>query len=233
MRRLPVLGLLLCLGAQAHAAPAAKVMAHYDVLKGNVRVAAISETFTRAGDRYRIESVSKAVGLFALFKPETIRVTSEGLVTRDGLRPLMFASTRQLDSDRNTRADFDWPGSRLTLTDRAGRRTVPLPAGTQDRLSAMYQFMFLSLRDRAELKFDMTNGSKLDIYRYTLAGGQRVTVPLGTFDAIYVSSPREPGASRTEIWLAVARANFPCKMVITEPDGGKFTQVLTHLDMLP
>ncbi len=224
---------LLCASALAEAAPPTQVQAHYDVLKGDIRVATITETFARTRDRYRIESVSKAVGLFALFKPETIRVTSEGLVSPHGLRPVTFISTRQLDKDRNTRADFDWSSHHITLLDRAGMRVLPLRDGTQDRLSAMYQFMFLPIAGMKELRFDMTNGSKVDDYRYAIAMGQSVTVPLGTFDAAYVASPREPGASRTEIWLALSHANFPYKMVITEPDGGKFTQVLTQFSIAP
>ena len=38
-------------------------------------LANISETFTRTDDSYQIESVTKAVGLLARIKPETIRVT--------------------------------------------------------------------------------------------------------------------------------------------------------------
>lgn len=232
MRRLLVIS-LLCASALAEASTPTQVQAHYDVLKGDIRVATITETFGRTRDHYRIESVSKAIGLFALFKPETIRVTSEGLVTPHGLRPVTFVSTRQLDQDRNTRADFDWSSHRITLLDRAGKRSLSLRDGTQDRLSAMYQFMFLSVAGMKELRFDMTNGSKVDDYRYSIVMGQSVTVPLGTFDAAYVASPREPGASRTEIWLALGHANFPYKMVITEPDGGTFTQVLTQLSIVP
>ncbi|MBI5658278.1 MAG: DUF3108 domain-containing protein [Nitrosomonadales bacterium] len=221
--------LLLC-GA-AHFAEAvespARIHASYDVLKGGIKGVTITETYTRTQDRYHIESVSKAVGLLAAFKPETIRVTSEGALTARGLRPLAYVQERKLDSDRNTRADFDWAANRITLTDRAGERTQPLPGGTQDRLSAMYQFLFAPLHKAAALDFHMTNGSKVDIYNYLVTRDQSVTIPLGTFKAIYLASPPKPGESRTEIWLAEERGNVPCKMVITDPDGDQLVQVLT------
>ena len=228
-----VVCLLPCFAQQAQAAPPARIQASYDVLKGNIKGVAVTETYTRTQDRYQIESVSKAVGLLAVFKPETIRTTSEGAVTAKGLRPLTFIQERKLDSDRNVRADFDWAANRITLTDRTGKRTQQLPAGTQDRLSTMYQFMLAPLQNAATLDFHMTNGSKLDIYNYLVTPDQSVTVPLGTFKALYIASPPKPGESRTEIWLATEHANFPCKMVITDPDGDKLTQVLTKLELVP
>jgi hypothetical protein len=205
----------------------------YDVFKDGIKAATITETYTRKQGSYHIESISKAVGLLALLKPETILVVSEGTVTAKGLRPLTFTSKRKLDTERNTSADFDWEANRITLTDRAGEQTVPLQQGTQDRLSAMYQFMFVPLKNASALDFYMTSGSKIDTYNYFITPGQSVTVPLGTFKALYVASPPKAGESRTEIWLVTEHANFPFKMVITDPDGGKFTQVLTQFNFEP
>ena len=230
-----IVWLLLCgvVPIAGAAEPPARLQVSYDVLKGNIKGATITETYTRTQDRYRIESVSQAVGLVAMIKPETIRTTSEGTVTAKGLRPLVYTQERKLDTERNARADFDWAANRITLTDRAGKRTVPLPAGTQDRLSAMYQFMFAPLKGDATLDFHMTNGSKVDIYNYRITAGQSMTVPLGAFKALYVASPPKTGESRTEIWLATEHANFPYMMVITDPDGDKLTQVLTQFDFVP
>jgi hypothetical protein len=211
-----------------------RIQAVYDVQKDSIRIATISETYIRTKDRYRIESVSKAVGLLALFKPETIRTSSEGVLTAQGLRPVTFIQTRELDTERNVRAELDWAAKRITLTDRNGKHTQSLQGATQDRLSAMYQFMFTPLHDATALSFNMTNGSKMDEYGYRVTRNQSVTVPLGTFDALYLVSAPEPGSKRqTEIWLATGHANFPYKMVVTESNGDKLTQVLTRFDIEP
>lgn len=204
------------------------VTAHYDVLKSNIKVATMTETFTRTQDNYHIESVTQAAGLLAVFKPEVIRATSEGTFTAKGLRPVTFIQERKLDTVRNSRADFDWKTKLITLTDRAGKRTVPLPAGTQDRLSAMYQFMFASLQKASELSFNMTNGSKVDDYSYHITPDQNMTVPLGAFKALYVANQLHNG-NQTEIWLATEHYNFPYKMTITDK-GDQFTQVLTQIN---
>lgn len=236
MRNLMHLFFWLLLGAAAPVIAAespSRLEVSYDVLKSGIKAATITEIYTRKQDHYHIESVSRAVGLLAVFKPETIRVTSEGMLTAKGLRPTAFTSKRELDTERNVRADFDWSANRVTLTDHAGKRTLRLPAGTQDRLSAMYQFMFAPLQNAAALDFYMTSGNKLDIYNYLITPDQSVTVPLGTFKALYVASPPIAGESRTEIWLATEHANFPYKMVITDPDGDKLTQVMTQFDFVP
>ena len=226
--------LLLCGAVPAIAADTpSRIQVSYDVIKDGIKAAIITETYTRKRDNYHIESVSKAVGLVALIKPEIIRVVSEGSVTASGLRPLTLTIKRDLDTERNTSADFDWATNRITLNDQEGKRIVPLPAGTQDRLSAMYQFMFAPLKNANALDFHMTNGSKVDIYNYLVTPAQSVTVPLGTFKALYVASPPRTGESRTEIWLATEHSNFPYKMVITDPEGGKFTQTLTQFNLEP
>src|ERR1019366_6153724 len=100
-----------------------------------------------------------------------------------------------------------------TLINHEQRSVLPLPDGTQDRLSAMYQFMFLSLAKTDTLSFHMTNGNKIDVYNYRITPDQSVTVPLGTFKGLYVASVPEADASRTEIWLFEEHANFPYKMI--------------------
>ena len=227
--------LLLCGIAQPlfAAESPSRIQANYDVLKGNIKVATITETYTRTRDGYHIDSISRAVGLLALIKAETVHITSAGMLTAQGLRPVTFIHERKLDTKRNARADFDWSANRITLTDRAGQRTLPLSAGTQDRLSAMYQFMFTELKDAATLSSNVTNGSKMNDYSYSVTTGQSVTVPLGTFQATHLITPLLAGKKQTEIWLAAEHANFPYKMVITEPDGGSLTQVLTKINFEP
>lgn len=222
---------LQALPAAARSQPVSitRIDAHYDVFKDDIKIATTTEIFTRTQDGYHIESTTKAAGMLALFKPEIIRITSEGNMTTQGLRPLAYVQERKLDTKRNARADFDWKTNHLTLADRDGKRTLPLPAGTQDRISAMYQFMFTPLQNATGFNFSMTNGSKVSEYNYRITPDQSVTVPLGTFKALYLAYPPQAVEKRTEIWLAIDHGNFPCKMTITESDGSKLTQVLTQI----
>jgi len=225
--------LLLCIAGNVFAASPSSVSVTYDIYKGSIRVGQIDETYTRDNDQYSLTSITRAVGWVALFKPGRIIITSKGLVSSSGLQPLHFRDQRESEESRNRSADFDWKSRQLTLTDRGQKKILPLPDDTQDRLSAMYQFMFLTLGGADKLNFHMTNGGKLDIYNYRITHDQNVTVPLGTFKALYVASVPEAGSNRTEIWLAKDHANFPYKMIITDPDGDQLSQVLTKFVFVP
>jgi len=217
----------------ALAAPPSHIEAVYRVSLEGLDVAEMTETFTRKDGRYRIESVSRSVGLAALFKPETMRIVSEGRVTDAGLRPDHVRQTRERQSQRNSHADFDWERHTLTLNDLAGQRSVTLPDDTQDRISAMYQFLFLTLDGKDTLDFHMTNGSKLDDYSYRLSDPRPVKVPFGTFSARYVTTPPQANGGQTEIWLAAEQYHLPVKMVVTEGNGNRYVQVLTALTVTP
>lgn len=209
------------------------VQAQYHVLFQGLKIATMTENFTRKQNTYHIENHSIATGLAAILKPEEIHTTSTGTVTANGLRPIAYSQTRKLDPQRNTYADFNWDAQTVTLKDKSGTLTLPLPAGTQDRLSSMYQFLHLSLKEATTHTFSMANGNKITDYVYKITLNQSVTTPLGTFAAIYLSSLPQNNPRQFEIWVVPEHENFPYKMVLTDSDGKKFTQVLTKLKITP
>ena len=79
----------------------------------------------------------------------------------------------------------------------------------------------------------MTNGHKLDSYHYAVARGPSLDTPAGRFDTLYLDSQPKPGERRTEIWLAAQHRHLPCKMVITETNGDRLIQVLSHIAVKP
>jgi len=223
--------LMLCIAGPAMAAQPTDILATYDVYNGHLKIGQIEERFVRDKDRYTLTSTTRAVGLLAVFNPGKIQISSSGLVGARGLQPLRFSDLRENHEDKDRRAELDWNAKRLTLIQRAQRTSFALPQGTQDRLSAMYQFMFLSLKAGTTLDFPMTNGGKLDNYHYAITRGETLKTPAGEFNTLYLDSQAKKGESRTEIWLATNQYNLPCKMIITETDGDQLTQILSKLEI--
>jgi len=217
----------------AYADSPGSVKLFYDVYKGSLKIGQIEESYTRDKDLYKLSSTTRAVGLLAIFKPGRILIGSSGLVGQKGLQPLLFSDQREGDENRNRRAEFDWEAKQLTLIHQKQSTVVTLPDGTQDRLSAMYQFMFLSLQPSTTLDFPMTNGSKLDYYHYAIYSTQKLETPAGQFDTLYLDNQPKKGESKTEIWLATEHYNLPFKMTITDADGGQLTQILNRLSVSP
>jgi len=223
----------LALCVPAWAAPPASIKASYEIFSNGMKIGKIDEIFSRNKDRYTLSSTTTPLGLLAIFKPQKVFISSSGLINAQGLRPLRFEYQREGDASKTVSAEFDWPKQQLTLINPALRSTITLPEGTQDRLSAMYQFMFLTLKNTATVSFPMTNGSKLDDYHYATGALQKLDTPAGQFNSLYLDSQAKPGEHRTELWLATQRYNLPCKVVITDGKGEQLTQVLNVLKIVP
>ncbi|BBJ00132.1 hypothetical protein FGKAn22_18240 [Ferrigenium kumadai] len=222
--------LVLCIAVPAHAAAPNSVQVTYDIYKGSIKIGEIEEVYTRDKDHYTLSSITKPVGIFAVFKPEKVFVNSRGLVGKQGLKPLHFDHRREQDASKDSSAEFDWEKGELTQIHQEQRDMVALPEGTQDRLSAMYQFMFLP-NSATVVDFPMTNGIRLNNYHYAVSRGQKLKTPAGEFSTLYLDDQAKSGERHNEIWLATQRYNLPCKMVITEANGDQLTQVLSKLQI--
>ena len=128
-------------------------------------------------------------------------------------------------------ATFDWPAEKLHMTFDGRSESITLPGGTQDRVSLMYQFMFLPADKLDNLAFHMTNGKKIEIYRYRFADRETIDTPLGKLAALHLIKQREADDNAVEVWLAPERNFIPVKVLIVENDGSKYEQVITRLDI--
>lgn len=226
------LALLLASAPLAPASEPKSVRMTYEVTLNGLPIARMNEQFDVRDGRYQAVSESVAVGVFKLFQPRPARFVSEGRITEGGLRPDRYEGARGADDPRRVSAEFDWGARRITLTHDGHGQTLELPAGAQDRLSMMYQFMFLSYDGVRELAFDMTNGRKLDRYRYSVAPEVDIETPLGRMSTVHLVKQREPGDSVTEVWIAPRHSYLPVKMLVVE-DGSRYEQIVTAVETMP
>lgn len=215
--------------APVWSAPPQAVSAAYRLTKMGQPFGVAHETFRRDADQYRIESVTSAVGIFALFAKGNIRLLSSGVVSALGLRPLHFEHRRGDDPARRIVADFDWDKHGVTHRYDGKNETAELPNGTQDRISLLYQFMFVPPQG-AGAELTMSNGRQLNRYFYQVVGEETLVTPAGRFDTVHLS--RREGGRRdgVEVWLAKERHYFPVRIVVEEKDGGALEQELTSLE---
>jgi hypothetical protein len=230
MRHLIAAGLLAVAGIAA-AAPPATVKAVYDVHKDGLHVATVSESYEQRGNSYSLVSDSVPAGLLALFVRTRIKVTSTGSVTPAGLRPDHLDYGRLDDASKNVSARFDWKVEQLSMTFDGRSETAALPKDTQDRLSLMYQFMFLPAERLSNLAFHMTNGKKVEAYRYQLAGQETLNTALGKLATVHLIKQREAGDNAVEVWLAPEYNHLPVKVLIVENDGSKYEQTITRIEV--
>jgi len=95
----------------------------------------------------------------------------------------------------------------------------------------MYQFLFLDPAKLKGLAFAMTNGRKLDQYRYTIGPDTAIDTPLGRLAVIHLVKQHTASETATEIWLAREHRLMPVKMRIVEDDGKRYEQVISRLEI--
>lgn len=221
------------LGAYAHAAAPASVSATYEVRMNGVNVAVIDESYRAQAGAYRLTSNSTPIGVFALAQKLAVRFSSSGALTPRGLQPQRFEGRRGNGDTPELSADFDWTAARLTLTHEGKNQTVELAPGTQDRLSAMYEFMFLAPKASGALEVPVTNGRRVNRYAYAVTRDVELDTPLGRLKTVHLVKQREPGDPENEIWLSAQHGYVPVRMIIVERDGRRYEQLATKLELQP
>jgi len=227
MKKLLILwfGLLAC--GLVFAAPPQKVSAVYEATRDGQPFATVTETFRQEGSHYRIESLTKGVGVYALLGVR--RLSSEGEVTAEGLRPRRF---EQQQGDRKpVVAEFDWEGGKLTMTNKNKVTTVDLQAGTQDLASFTYQFVFRA-PEGDTVAMPVTTGKRLRDYRYQVTGrDQTFDSPLGALRVLRLNNQAADPNDEKELWLASEKHHLPARIVMRDENGAAIEQVLTGLSI--
>lgn len=229
-----ILSLVLCfIAAPAIAAQQALpkvIQASYEVTKNGQPFANVHERYVVSGSYYKVESVTKGIGVYALFGER--KLTSTGEVTSQGLKPAQFELQQGNNPKRALFADFDWAKSNLKMTVKGTAKDEALVAGTQDLASYAYQFMFLPAPLTDAITVTLTTGKKLNQYPYKInaepvsieaAGKQYKTLHL-------VPSDQSKEQTETkELWLAAEYFYVPVRILMVEDNGAQIEQTLTEL----
>ncbi len=221
--------LLLTSAAAAVAAPPSEITAEYAVIHTGLTIGRINEFFVRRGDTYSAQSVTRSEGPLKVLLDDQITLESSGKIVASGLQPLEFVQRRLKNSNRDLKTTFDWNKGTVSTVLHGEKSEVPLPRDTQDRLSAMYQFLQIP-SPGPTLTMPMAMGRRVEQYNYRLVDSARVSTPAGEFDALhYARVTDKPGDTKVEVWLAKDRADFPVRVIFDDPKGFRLEQVLVSL----
>ena len=214
--------------ALADTAVPSMVKASYRIYKAGLFIGTVDEQFTRDGDNYRIVSQTETAGPLRIFIRDHLTITSEGVVGSTGLKPTRYQFSRRDDQKKNISAEFDWNKQQIVSRHAAETETFDLPAGTQDRISAMYQFMF-SKPTTNEVTVWMSQGKKAESYRYRKQGELILTVDGASFPTVYYARDAKAGESKAHLWLAKENYFLPVKIVFEEGNGSTLEQMLVSI----
>lgn len=219
---------LLLAAATVHAAAVPRqVDVVYEATRNGQPFATVTESYRAENGHYRIESVTKGVGVYALFGER--RLTSEGEVTAAGLKPSHFELHQGDNEKKALYADFDWAANTLTMKVKGKPTKVPLQPGTQDLSSFMYQFMFKQPQGDG-FTLPVTTGKRLNTYHYNVA---ERNVPLqtgaGSFSTIHLVNADKSAEDEKELWLGAEVHYLPVRLLLKDEHGAKIEQTLTSV----
>jgi hypothetical protein len=219
---------LLMLSAIAVAAPPAKLDVVYEATRNGQPFATVTESYRQENGRYRIESVTKGLGVYALFGER--RLTSEGKVTSAGLKPAHFELHQGDNEKKSLYTDFDWTANVLTMKVKGKSSTAPLEKGAQDLASFIYQFMFMQPAGK-DFRLPVTTGKKLRTYHYKVTErGALIEVPAGKFKTIHLEdADKDAAEDQKELWLGAESHYLPVRLMMLDETGAKIEQTLTSL----
>jgi hypothetical protein len=196
----------------------------YEVKRNGKLFGNVTETYRQQGKEYQLQSITKGIGVYALLGER--QLTSQGDVTKEGLRPKHFESLQSTNSKKTLINDFDWKARVLNMQVKGEKEQAALVAGTQDLLSVMYQFMFKP-PVVGPLKLSVTNGKRLKTHQYQV---NSQTTPLvtdaGTFKVVELVETDDADAKK--IYLAVDKYALPVKIVVQD-DGATIEQLITQI----
>lgn len=214
--------------AISNAALPKRIQAVYEVTKNGQPFAKVHENFEVSGNAYQLESVTKGIGVYALFGER--KLTSSGEVTAQGLKPSRF-ELRQGDNPKKALlAEFDWLKQNLRMTVKGKLKEAPLTAGTQDLASFAYQFMYLPAPLKGDITVTLTTGKKLNQYQYHINPETEIIASVDVqYKTLHLAPPTQDTQETKELWLAADYHYVPVKILMVDDNGQKLEQTLTEL----
>lgn len=228
-RTMAAIALAFGLAAAAQAAPPARVEIVYEVRHNDSVIAEVVHLLEHDGRTYRLSERWEGRGVYGLLGE--VRRSSQGRVTRGGLRPLAYEDLRPRREPASAR--FAWKDGTLVQQYRDGPRTLPMPPRAQDRLSFLFAAAF-EAPGTQPLEFSVADGKGVAHYVLEIAGRERLAVPAGEFDALHLVKRKDhPGDRGTEIWLDPARSYLPLRVLAVQKDGTRIDQVAARIATAP
>jgi len=214
--------------AISNAALPKRIQAVYEVTKNGQPFAKVHASFVVSGNAYQLESVTKGIGVYALFGER--KLTSSGEVTAQGLKPSRF-ELRQGDNPKKALlAEFDWLKQNLRMTVKGKLKEAPLTAGTQDLASFAYQFMYLPAPLKGDITVTLTTGKKLNQYQYHINPETEIIASVDVqYKTLHLAPPAQDTQETKELWLAADYHYVPVKILMVDDNGQKLEQTLTEL----
>jgi hypothetical protein len=203
----------------------------YELTQNGEPLGTVIEKFIidEAGN-YHIESITKGIGLYALFGDRVL--ISEGKISFEGLKPKRFEVHQGSNASKNAAVDFDWDNQILITRYKGSETKENIENKTQDLISYLYQFNYENF-DESMIEFVAATGKKYKKYQFRVVD-KKVELSLGNvnFETTSIQSIAEKdGKPETQIWLNNKLYRLPIRIRYQEKNGSTLEQNLVQANI--
>jgi len=185
----------------------------------------------RSGTRYQVH-MELSVG--PEFSPlMSRRVSSEGEITPEGLRPRRYDEESRVMLRQPRRLVIHLDADRVRLPDGSEQ---PRPTGVQDSASQFVQLTWLFttkpalLQPGVSIEMPLALPRRMQTWTYDVLGAETLPTPAGDVQALHIKPrrPSRPGSDLTaEIWVAPSLQYLPVRILVRQ-DAETFVDLIVE-----
>jgi hypothetical protein len=217
-------GFLLLLLNQVSAEPAESEIkpfqANYQLIRNGIPFGHVEVTLQLDPQgHYHYVAKTRPNILTALLSNQTLTEESRGRLTQNEPVPdhYNYHKTKP-DQSSTTRIGFDWLRKRATTNNNGTSWSMPIPLGTQDKLSQQLAIQIALLQGQDSISFDVADGGHLKRYHYKREKLERLVTPLGEMTTVKVKRSKQSTHDYT-IWFAPSLNYLPVRFERKQPSG--------------
>ena len=189
--------------------------ATYDVHKGSMRVGKMAVSLKKIGDDLIYESITKPVGMAALFLGDQV-VTDRAVLKLidNNYHTVEFVhDMKNSDKDRNEHYVFDWNNNKVTVKYKDKSGELDVPENTFDNYSAQLLLMRKPDAGSTTNIYSVISKGRLKEYKFQLETTKLIETKAGKFDANKYVRKKDNDKKTTYLgWYAEKLNYIPVKL---------------------
>lgn len=229
--------MLLLLSSMSIAQGLDDYSAHYQIEMNGLQAGELTQQLETLTDGlHRFRSVTKAKGLVAVFRRDTVKETSLWTLTKQQIIPHQYLYQRSGGKkDKYLRMDFDWQQNSVHIDDKVHPWDLEIDPKTLEKHIYQVQLRLDLLQDPTKQVFNyaIADGGRIKHYQIERLEPETISTPLGKIATVKFKRQRDRDSDKdreTTLWCAPELDYLPVKLEHIEKDGTKFTAILHELD---
>lgn len=231
--------LILFISSSLHAETLGDYSAKYAISLNGLQAGELTQQLETLTDGlHRFRSTSKATGVIAVFKRDTVKETSLWSQTSQKIQPHQYLYQRSGGKkDKYLRMDFNWQDNTVHIDDKTHPWKLEVETDTLEKHIYQVQLRLDLLKNPEQTTFNyqIADGGHVKHYQIKQLGQETISTPLGEITAVKLKRLRERDNDKereTTLWCAPELNYLPVKLEHIEKDGSKFTAVLQRIEGL-